>query len=193
MARVVEMAPVLSGWINVSRGMIACSNGEVIERHVEDHGDGVAVLPYDPDRRVALLISQPRLPVLLADEPAVLEVIAGRLDGLAPERRIVAEALEEGGVALSRLEPVVHVWSMPSISTERLHLFLAPFRASDVVGEGGGAEGEQEHIAVHEHALDALAALAGRGAIQDAKTLILIQALQLRHPHLFAGRGTPDR
>jgi hypothetical protein len=33
---------------------------------VEDHGDSVGVLPYDPARRVATLVRELRVPVLLA-------------------------------------------------------------------------------------------------------------------------------
>lgn len=185
-ARLLEVAPVLTGWINVSRGSILLSSNETMERHVEDHGDGVAVLPYDPHRRVALLISQPRLPVLLAGEPPVLEVIAGRLDGASPEDRIAVEAMEEGGVELGELELFVHAWSMPSISTEKLHLYLAQYTRASLVSPGGGRRDEHEEITVHELSLDHLAEAAACGDLTDAKTLILVQALQLKHPHLFA-------
>jgi nudix-type nucleoside diphosphatase (YffH/AdpP family) len=176
---------VLRGWVSVYRLHLQMPDGVVVERHIEDHGPGVAVLPYDPDRRVALLITQPRAPVLLAGEGDVLEVIAGRLDGADPAERAREEAREEGGVELGRLDPIVHLWSMPSISTERLHLYLAPYSAEARVSAGGGCKDEHENITVLELALADLAAAAAAGRLADAKTLILVQTLQLRRPELF--------
>ncbi len=43
-----------------------------------------------------------------------------------PRRR---EALEEGGLRLGALEHVATVWSMPGVSTERMALYLAEYRA----------------------------------------------------------------
>ncbi len=71
------------------------------------------------------------------------------------------------------------------MTTERLHLFLAPYTAADRIGEGGGLAEEHEEIEVLEISLDELVGLLDRGAIADMKTLALIQALQLRHPELF--------
>lgn len=184
-ARVAAVDPVLRGWINVSRVSVAMPDGALAERHVEDHGPGVAVLPYDSERRVALLVSQPRAPVMLDGGAPVLEAVAGRLDGTDPAFRARAEAMEESGVELGSLEPVVCLWTMPSISTERLHLFLAPYTLADRTGRGGGCDGEQENITVHEFPLARLAQDANAGLLPDAKTLILVQALRLRRPELF--------
>ncbi len=74
---------------------------------------------------------------------------------------------------------------MPGVSTERLHLFLAPYRAADRTGEGGGLAEEHENIVVVETALGDLAGMADRGEIEDLKTLALVQSLRLRHPALF--------
>lgn len=186
-AGVVAVDPVLRGWINVSRVSLKMPDGALVERHVEDHGPGVAVLPYDPQRRTALLISQPRAAVLLDDaRTPVLEAIAGRLDNADPSVRIRAEAMEEAGVELGLLEHIVCLWSMPSISTERLDLFLAPYTVADRTGEGGGCDDEHENIVVHELPLAQLARDADLGRLPDAKTLILVQALRLRQPNLFA-------
>lgn len=184
-ARVASVDAVLSGWINVSRVSITMADGTLIERHVEDHGPGVAVLPYDRERRTALLVSQPRAAVMLAGDVPVLEVVAGRLENADPAVRTCAEAMEEAGVELGSLEPVAHLWTMPSISTERLHLFLAPYTIADRTGPGGGCDDEDENITVHELPLAQLARDADAGRLPDAKTLILVQALRLRQPGLF--------
>ena len=90
-----------------------------------------AVLPYDPERRVAMLITQPRPGALYHGVPSPYEVIAGSLDGADPATRIVAEAMEEGGLRLGAIEPVVNMWSMVPVSTERVQLYLAQYRAED--------------------------------------------------------------
>ncbi|MEA2985163.1 MAG: hypothetical protein QOD94_1417, partial [Alphaproteobacteria bacterium] len=65
------------GWCNLLRLRIRVDSSEVI-REVEDHGRAVAVLPYDPVRRTALLIRLLRAPVLLtAGIAELLEAPAG--------------------------------------------------------------------------------------------------------------------
>jgi nudix-type nucleoside diphosphatase (YffH/AdpP family) len=160
-------------------------DGAMVERHLLDNGSAVAVLPYDPIRRVCMLIKQPRAAVVAAAEEPLLEVIAGNLDGVRPEARIIEEAFEEGGLRLGELEAVSNIWPLCPISTERVALFLAPYSASDRIGSGGGAEDEDENITVHEVGLDTLRELALAGTLTDAKTLILAQALLLRHPRLW--------
>ena len=54
------------------------------------------------------------------------------------------------------------------------------------VVQGGGLAEENEAITVHEVALDDLARRSDAGEIADMKTLTLVFALRLRHPHLFA-------
>ncbi len=183
--RIVSDVEVLGGWVKVRRTEVLMPDGVVVERHIEDHGPGVVVLPYDPVRKVALVITQPRVPVLLTQDEDIIETIAGRLDGSDPAERILQEAMEEGGVRLGQLELVVHLWTIPSISTERLHLYLAAYDLADRSGEGGGAAEEHENITVREVTLASLAAAAADGTLEDAKTLILVQALQIRRPDLF--------
>ncbi len=66
-----------------------------------------------------------------------------------------------------------------------MDLFLAPYRAADREGAGGGLAEEHESIEVVEVALSDLAAMADRGEVADMKTLCLVQTLRLRHPTLF--------
>jgi hypothetical protein len=74
---------------------------------------------------------------------------------------------------------------MPGISTERMHLFLAPYAEGDRVAAGGGVADENEAIEVAEMPLAVLARRADEGGLGDLKTLLLVQTLRLRRPDLF--------
>ncbi|MGU3538537.1 NUDIX domain-containing protein [Methylobacterium sp. A54F] len=175
------------GWTRFLVAEVELADGTRLKREVEDHGRAVAVLPYDPERRVAILISQFRAPPFFADgTDALLEVPAGLLDESDPEEGARREAFEETGLRLGALEPVTRAWTMPGISTEQMDFFLAPFTADDRAGPGGGLAEENEAITVHEVPLGELAALSERGGITDVKTLLLVYALRLRRPDLFA-------
>lgn len=163
------------------------ADGTTVRREVEDHGEAVAVLAYDPARKRALLVRQFRAPLFLAGAAAYLiEAIAGLKEDENPEQCARREAMEEAGVALNALEHVASVWSLPGVSTERMHLFLASFSAADQTGHGGGRADEEEEIEVVELGLSELARRADAGEITDLKTLALVQSLRLRRPDLFA-------
>ena len=170
---------------------LTTAGGAELERGVDDHGDAVAVLPYDAGRRLAVLTRQLRAPPLWKGEAEpFLEALAGMIDpGEAPRAAAVREAAEETGLKLAPgvLEPVVNAWSSPGVSTERIALYLAPYAQADRAGEGGGLAAEHEEIEVVELPLAELAAAADRGGLVDLKTLALVQALRLRRPELFPG------
>lgn len=190
-ARITGRTLVYDGWYKFSRLEVEMPDGKRVERHLLDNGSAVAVLPYDPVRRLCMLIDQPRAGVLAAGEAPLLEVIAGNLDGASPEARIVEEAFEEGGLRIESLEPISNMWSLCPVSTERVQLYLAQYAHDDRIGEGGGAHDEDENITVHEIGLDALRDMALSGELTDAKTLILAQALLLRHPELWPDGSIP--
>jgi len=160
-----------------------------LSREFLTRADVIAVLPYDPDRAIALLARQLRVPVLArGDHDGYLaEAPAGCIDaGEDAETAARREAAEEVGVALAHLEPAGMVFSSPGAMTERISLFLAPFSEADRRHAGGGLAQEGERIEVLEVPLADLAAKADAGRLADAKTLILVQALRLRRPDLFA-------
>ncbi len=134
--RILSRALIYDGWLRLESVRFRMPDGEVVERHVEDHGAAASVLPYDPTRKTVLLVSMPRAPVSDSGVPDLLEAIAGRIEDEDAETCVRREALEEGGVRLGELELVVQAWSLPSISTERNSLFLAPFGEDDLIGEG---------------------------------------------------------
>lgn len=82
--RITHRTLVYDGWYSLSRIEIQMPDGTRVERHLLNNGSAVAVLPYDPVRRVCMLIDQPRAPVIAAGEPPLLEAIAGNLDSADP-------------------------------------------------------------------------------------------------------------
>jgi nudix-type nucleoside diphosphatase (YffH/AdpP family) len=184
--RILERNVAYAGYLTVERLRLRLADGAVVSRELERHGDAVVVLPYDRDRRCALVAHLFRAPVLAATGETVSEeACAGMIeieDAAAAARR---EAYEELGVELAALEFIGRLWSSPGVSTERQSLFLAPYRLSARTGQGGGAPGEHEGITVVERPLAALAAAADRAEIADAKLFSLVQTLRLRRPELF--------
>ena len=176
-----------AGWTKFLVATVKFPDGAMLRREIEDHGNAVGILPYDPVRRTAIMIRQFRAPIFFASgEEELLEAIAGVVETgeEAPDcaRR---ESAEEAGLRLDTLEYVASAWSMPGISTERMALFLAPYAAEDRVATGGGVD-EDERIVVAELPLRELAALVDGGRLSDMKALALIQTLRLRRPDLFA-------
>jgi nudix-type nucleoside diphosphatase (YffH/AdpP family) len=185
--RLLERKLVYSGWGRFLLLGVEIGDGRRVERQIEDHGEAATVLPYDPGRRVALVCRQPRVgPLYSGFEPHLVEAAAGVIDpGEAPAATAVREALEELGVRLRAVEPVTAAWSMPAVSSERIHLFLAPYEAADRVAPGGGMADEGEEIEVLERPLRSLLAEADVGTLTDIKTLALVWALARRRPELF--------
>jgi nudix-type nucleoside diphosphatase (YffH/AdpP family) len=187
MTELVSTHIVHQGWATFSVVSIRLSGGDVIRREVEDHGRAVAVLPYDPVRRVAMLVEQLRVPMFVTEGMVVSrEAPAGILEGIDPTDCARREAFEECGLALAELEHLGQVWTMPGVSTERMELFLGSYCEADRVAAGGGLPEEHEEITVVEVLLSDLAKQADAGGIVDMKTFALVQSLRLRRPELFA-------
>jgi nudix-type nucleoside diphosphatase (YffH/AdpP family) len=186
MNKIVNIDTVHEGWGKFLIATIRLKSGEEVRREIEDHGRVVSVLPYDPERRCALLIRQFRPPVFLAaKQKDILEAIAGIAESKRPSDCAKREAFEETGLKLKTLEHIGRVWTSPGVSTERVDMYLAPYAASDRKGEGGGLAEEHEDITIVEMPLAELAALADSGKLTDVKALLLVQTLRLRRPDLF--------
>ena len=190
MPQILSTRSLYDGWTSLRLVRVRLDSGEVVNREVEDHGDAVAVLPYDPVRRMAMLIRIMRAPALLrAGRAALFECPAGLLDEADPAEAARREAEEEVGLALHDMEHVGRVWTSPGISAEQMDLYLAPYSAADRVNAGGGIASEHEAIEVTELGLDAVWTMAERGELDDMKTLTLVLTLRLRHPELFSADG----
>ena len=108
-SRVMKLASVYEGWTVLRVATIQLADGQSIHREIEDHGVAVAVLPYDPRRRVALLVRLMRAPMLIATgEETSLEAPAGLNEDVDAPTCARREVLEECGLRIGTLEPVVN-------------------------------------------------------------------------------------
>lgn len=161
---------------------------QVVDREFQDRGDAVAVLPYDPERRVGILVRQLRVPLLSRNDGTefLVEVPAGHLEpGEDPDATARREVEEEAGLHLHSVERVVDVFPSPGMNTEKLVLYLGRYGEGARRSDGGGLAHEGEDIEVLEWRLSHMAKAVQTGEIMDAKTVLLVQALMLRKPELF--------
>ncbi len=174
-----------AGWTKLLVATIRMPDGRVLRREIEDHGEAICVLPYHPIRKTAVLVRQPRIPVLYAArQPQTLEAIAGVIEDKDAATCVHREAMEEALLKLDSLEHVFTAWTMPGLSTELMHFYLAVY-SGEARGEmRGGADEDEDTVAV-EIALGTLARMADDNELPDAKTLLLLQTLRLRRPDLF--------
>lgn len=185
-AKILERTILCAGYLTVSRLRIRLASGAVVLREVEHHGDAVAVLPYDPERRCALVVRLFRAPMFdVCGDETLEEACAGMIDDGDAAATVRREADEELGLRLGDLNFVGRVWPSPGVSCERASLFLALYAAAGRTGAGGGLASENEEITVVERPLADLAADADSGRIADGKLLTLVQTLRLRCPDLF--------
>ena len=78
---IFERQIAYAGYLTVERLRMRLTNGAEVSREVEWHGDATAVLPYDVERRSALVVRLFRAPVLVAsgeEMSARIEVSAAR-------------------------------------------------------------------------------------------------------------------
>lgn len=187
MPKIINSRLAYDGYAKVSVLTLAADDGGEFHREVVSIGQSACVLPFDPDRQVALLVHLPRAP-LIAEAVAgeLLEAPAGMLGvNETPNTCARREAMEEAGVRLSELEPVGVCWPSPGVLAERTHLFLGRYSLSDRIGAGGGLAEEHEMVSVEEKPLRELWTLAARAELRDLKTLTLLLALYARRPQLF--------
>ena len=142
-------------------------------REAYDRGNGAVILLYNREKRTVVLTRQFRFPVFThGHDGYLIEAAAGLLDNASPEARIVAEAEEETGFRVTRVEP---------------DFFIAEYQADDRRGDGGGLAAEGEDIEVLEWPLTRALQAIRDGEIMDAKTIILLQHLALNADTLLAG------
>ena len=140
-------------------------------REVVRHAGSVVILAIDEQERLAL-VRQYRYPV----DEALWEIPAGRRDpGESPEEGARRELEEEVGARAATVELVLSFFSSPGFCDEVMHLF----RASGL--RLGAARPEaDEHIETRWVTVAEARAMADRGEVKDAKTLLALMCEERR-------------
>ena len=150
-------------------------------REVYDRGNGATILLFNRKRKTVILTRQFRFPIYMnGHDGYLIETAAGLLDNMDPESRIKAEAEEETGFRISRVQKVFEAYMSPGSVTEKLYFYTAEYDAENQASTGGGIEAEGEDIEVLEWTLDAALAAVESGLIVDGKTIMLLYHVALK-------------
>lgn len=196
---VVSRETVFSGYFRVDRyrlrhRLFAGGWSDTAGREVFERGHAVAVILYDPDRDVLVLIEQFRIGAFAALQtephlagtmtPWLLEVVAGIIDeDEAPETVARREAMEEAGCEILELEPVCRFLLSPGVMTESLELFCGRV---DAAGVGGihGLEHEHEDIRVRAVPVEDALRWLDEGRFVNATALVAMLWFRLNREDL---------
>jgi nudix-type nucleoside diphosphatase (YffH/AdpP family) len=146
-------------------------------RETYDRGNGAVLLLFNPERAAVVLVRQFRFPAYVngCEDGLLLEACAGLLDGEDPLSCIRREAEEETGYTVRSPRKLFEVYMSPGSVTEKLHFFVAEYVDGDRATAGGGDVAEGEDIEVLEVPLASALQMIETGAIQDGKTIMLLQ------------------
>lgn len=152
------------------------------EREAYDRGNGAAILLYNKAQKTIILTRQFRMPTYVNgnEDGMMIEACAGILEQENPEDSIRRETEEETGYQISKVEKAYEIYMSPGSVTEILYLYVAAYTKEMKVNEGGGVAAEQEEIEVLELSFQQVLGMVENGEIKDAKTIMLIQYLQLK-------------
>lgn len=156
-----------------------------IVRLVFERGDSAAVLLHDIERDCLILTEQFRIATYEKGPGWLLETIAGTIkeeEGETPELCIRREVLEETGYSIDLLERIGQFYVSPGGTSERIFLYYAQVRPTNLIEEGASGEtakGEDvRRMAVPREEFLSKVKL---GEYQDAKILIAGLWLAARH------------
>ena len=101
--------------------------------------------------------------------------MAGLVDaGEAPKETARREAVEEAGLALTDLRPMMQGYASPGYSTEFFHFFLGLCDLSAATGGLGGLPEESEDIRSHVISFDAAMALLDSGEVNQTPLAMML-------------------
>lgn len=151
-------------------------------REAYDRGNGAVILLYNVANKTVILTEQFRMPTYHNGNPTgmMIEACAGLLDQDNPEDCIKRETEEETGFRITEVKKIYEAYMSPGSVTEILYFFVAEYDKSQQVSEGGGVEGEHENIEVLELPFEKALDMIETGEIRDAKTIMLLQYVQLK-------------
>lgn len=165
----VESDVVYDGYSRVRVDHVRMPDGTVAEREVVEHMDAVAVVPLMDDGTVVML-RQYRHPF----GRYVLEIPAGKcdVDGEAPDRTAHRELREEIGMRAEHLRHLVTFQNSSGWATEQTSVYLATGLVPAETPADFAAEAEEADMEIVRLPLSEVRAMAQRGELTDAKSLI---------------------
>jgi ADP-ribose pyrophosphatase len=110
----------------------------------------------------------------------MVEIPAGMLeDSEVAEACARRETLKETGHEIEALTPIATVYSSPGGSSERIHIFYGRIALRKDAPDTAGVAHEGEDIRILRVPVDTALASLRVGEIQDSKTVIALQWLEL--------------
>jgi nudix-type nucleoside diphosphatase (YffH/AdpP family) len=179
--RIIEERLLSDDWYILKKTTFEyrCRNGrwQKQNRETYDRGNGAVLLLFNVERATVVLTRQFRFPAYMNGCPdgLLIEACAGLLDGDDPQTCIRREAEEETGFVVRSPRKILEAYMSPGSVTEKLHFFVAEYDLADQVSAGGGDAAEGEDIEVIELPLPDALQMIENGAIQDGKTIMLLQ------------------
>ncbi|WP_158800190.1 GDP-mannose pyrophosphatase NudK [Pedobacter sp. L105] len=154
---------------------------QTLNREAYDRGNGAAILLYNIELNKVILTRQFRLPTFINgnDTGMLIESCAGLLDNENPEECIKRETEEETGYKINGVQKIFEAYMSPGSVTEIIYFFIAEYSKKMKVGNGGGIKEEGEHIEVLELDMKEAVEMIRIGEIKDAKTIMLLQYMQI--------------
>jgi ADP-ribose pyrophosphatase len=159
-------------YISLLRDAVTDAHGQRRQREIVVHPGAVAVIPLLADGRL-LLVRQYRH----ATGEVCLEIPAGKLDRVATggtepaDEAATRELAEETGYSASSWRKLATFFTAPGFASEEMHLYLAT-DLTPVDGYAGPAADELLELETIPWR-EALA-MAERGEVRDAKTLVAV-------------------
>ena len=163
-------------------------NGQMsgeIRREIFERGHAAVLLPFDPVRDEVVLVEQIRIAAYdTSASPWLLEMVAGMIEeGESPEDVARREAVEEAGLNVGRIKPVLSYLASPGGTSERLSIMVGEVDATTAKGIHGLAD-ENEDIRVHVVSREQAYKWVEEGKIDNAASVIALQWLQLHYHNL---------
>jgi nudix-type nucleoside diphosphatase (YffH/AdpP family) len=179
--RIIEERVLSNDWYLLKKTTFdhLCRDGrwQRQSRETYDRGNGAVLLLFNVDRSTVVLTRQFRFPTYVNGnaDGLLIEACAGLLDGDDPYTCIRREAQEETGFAVRAPRKILEAYMSPGSVKEKLHFFVAEYMPQDRISAGGGDVAEGEDIEVIEVSLSSALQMIADGAIQDGKTIMLLQ------------------
>lgn len=161
--------------IDVAKDTVSLPKGGTASREIVFHNGGVGIVAITPENKI-LLVRQFRKPV----EDVLLEIPAGKIDDRDaddPSHTAYRELEEETGYTTKNLEKITAMYPSPGFSNEMLWIY---FTNQLEKVDNPLPQDEDELLELVSYTLEEAKTAIANGEIKDAKTIVGIQAWELK-------------